>query len=254
MFRRQHPEANSGLSAPPARALHVGTYQSAIVNMLRRMRDQDDAASQFYLYRVRLDIDPNRVNDGYRDENHEPAAQLTAAQLEAEGLSAVRYLNVLEDIGSLSLAILPETITSLQRIALSVSDVMPDHDDVLNELINEVERRVEQSRAEIPDTSGISPARLRLMALMPEKDPNGIGALVRRLQESRYEQESSLGAALAERYLGGVCPVIADKFSSAVSASRSKTTPTIREFADFYAKSAFALTHPDEVMHVVRSR
>lgn len=37
-----------------AKALHVGTYEAAVHNMLRRIRDQADQRSQFYLYRVRL--------------------------------------------------------------------------------------------------------------------------------------------------------------------------------------------------------
>lgn len=37
-----------------ARALHLGTYEAAVQNMLRRMDDQDDHGSQFYLYRVQL--------------------------------------------------------------------------------------------------------------------------------------------------------------------------------------------------------
>ncbi|SDR20768.1 hypothetical protein SAMN04489765_3838 [Tsukamurella pulmonis] len=32
-----------------AKALHVGTYEAAVENMLRRMRNQNDLASQFYL-------------------------------------------------------------------------------------------------------------------------------------------------------------------------------------------------------------
>src|SRR5699024_2742462 len=37
-----------------AKALHVGTYEAAVHNMLRRMRDQADRGNQFYLYRVHL--------------------------------------------------------------------------------------------------------------------------------------------------------------------------------------------------------
>lgn len=37
-----------------AKALHVGTYEAAIHNMLRRIDDQADYDSQFYLYRVHL--------------------------------------------------------------------------------------------------------------------------------------------------------------------------------------------------------
>lgn len=38
-----------------AKALHVGTYEAAIHNMLRRIDDQADHGSQFYLYRIRLE-------------------------------------------------------------------------------------------------------------------------------------------------------------------------------------------------------
>jgi hypothetical protein len=51
------------------KALHVGTYEAAVENMLRRMRNQADAHSQFYLHRVTLEVDPARINEGYRDEN-----------------------------------------------------------------------------------------------------------------------------------------------------------------------------------------
>ena len=40
-----------------AKALHIGTYESAIENMFRRMRYQAGSAEQFYLYRVRLSPD-----------------------------------------------------------------------------------------------------------------------------------------------------------------------------------------------------
>lgn len=36
------------------KALHVGTYEAAIHNMLRRIADQADRGKQFYLYRVHL--------------------------------------------------------------------------------------------------------------------------------------------------------------------------------------------------------
>ena len=66
------------------------------------MHDQDDAASQFYLHRVSLTVDPVRVDGGYRDENDEPAAKLATTDLRTAGLDAVRYLNVHECAGSLS--------------------------------------------------------------------------------------------------------------------------------------------------------
>jgi len=56
------------LAQQTSKALHVGTYEAAIENMLRRMENQDDGTKQFYLYRVALRLTPGRINPGYRDE------------------------------------------------------------------------------------------------------------------------------------------------------------------------------------------
>jgi hypothetical protein len=45
-----------------AKALHVGTYEAAVHNMLRRIHDQADHASQFYLYRVSAGVPRLRRN------------------------------------------------------------------------------------------------------------------------------------------------------------------------------------------------
>lgn len=81
-----------------AKALHVGTYEAAIHNMLRRMRDQADHGSQFYLYRVHLEpsvaareswlIDPsNWLGDVVLDEVCPPgvdvARYLTTTRIQA---------------------------------------------------------------------------------------------------------------------------------------------------------------------------
>ena len=81
---------------PSTKALHVGTYEAAIENMLRRMDDEGDGDKQFYLYRVELTVEPSRINVGYRDENAEEAAQVTLADLDAGNVDALRYLNVHE--------------------------------------------------------------------------------------------------------------------------------------------------------------
>ncbi len=102
------------------KALHLGTYEAAVENLLRRMHDEGDAGSQFYLHRVA--VLPGRINDGYRDENHDPASDITVGELEADGLDAVRYLNVYEAPGSLSLAVRPGTIRWIQSIPIPVAD------------------------------------------------------------------------------------------------------------------------------------
>lgn len=103
------------------KALHVGTYEAAVHNMLRRGRDQADNGSQFYLYRVRLEpsvvvradwvIDPsNFVGDVVLDEVCPP------------GIDVARYLNYHEDPGGLSLALGRDAIAGVQRVAVPFTD------------------------------------------------------------------------------------------------------------------------------------
>ena len=57
------------------KALHVGTYEAAIENVFRRMQDQTDASSQFFLYHVAIQVEQSRINDSYHDGNVEEAAR-----------------------------------------------------------------------------------------------------------------------------------------------------------------------------------
>ena len=104
-----------------AKALHVGTYEAAVHNMLRRIRDQADHGVQFYLYRVRLRpsvvvregwlVDPgNFVGDVVLDEVCPP------------GVDIVRYLNYHEDPGGVSLALGRDAIASVQQVAIPLLD------------------------------------------------------------------------------------------------------------------------------------
>lgn len=44
------------------RELHVGTYETAIENMLRRMHDEAEAQSVFYLHRVALRVGADQIS------------------------------------------------------------------------------------------------------------------------------------------------------------------------------------------------
>ncbi|BCB88689.1 hypothetical protein Psuf_060020 [Phytohabitans suffuscus] len=65
------------------KALHVGTHEAAIENILRRVSVEHEDPAAFYLHRVAIKVHPHRVNGGCRDENHEAAAQLTTMDLRA---------------------------------------------------------------------------------------------------------------------------------------------------------------------------
>ncbi|MGH3758778.1 hypothetical protein [Actinophytocola sp.] len=229
-------------------ALHVGTYESAIENMLRRMSDQDDGAAQFYLHRVTLAVPPDRVNDGYRDENHESAAQLTTSDLRQSGLSAIRYLNVSESVGSLSLAVLPEAIAYVQTVSLPVTPLDRTHDDALHNILAQFRGSLDDIRAGTPETSTVEAARLRLRQLIdPALEEIDAASAVHGI--NYYELWNSLVAALTERNLPNISPVVREDFDNAMSAwHREQTEQSARRFADFFAASAVALTRPHAVM------
>ena len=103
------------------KALHIGTYEAAVHNMLRWSRNQANQGSQFYLYRVSLKpsvevragwvVDPsNFVGDVMLDEVCPP------------GVDVARYLNYHEDPGGLSLALGRDAIAGIQRVALPLAD------------------------------------------------------------------------------------------------------------------------------------
>ncbi|GAA3943050.1 hypothetical protein [Actinoplanes auranticolor] len=62
-----------------------------------------------------MNLDPTRIAAGYRDENEQHAARLSKTELRDEGLQAVRYLNVYESPGSLSLAVSADAIRAEEQ-------------------------------------------------------------------------------------------------------------------------------------------
>lgn len=103
-----------------SQALHVGTYEAAIHNMLRRMDDQNDLESQFYLYRVRLK--PSVVvREDWVPDPSKLMGDLPLDEVCPVGVDVARYLNYREDPGGLSLALGRDSIASVQSIAIPLS-------------------------------------------------------------------------------------------------------------------------------------
>jgi hypothetical protein len=139
------------VAAQLARALHVGTYEAAIHNMLRRINDQGDRGKQFYLYRVRLRPDVV-VRDGWLVDPSNFMGDVMLSEVCPAGVDVARYLNVNEDPGGISLALGRSAIASTQRIAV------PRLEAANPRWVRERSHRVE--RAE-PDKGSRSPIHAR---------------------------------------------------------------------------------------------
>lgn len=122
--KRRMEAMGSGVGAWASRqktkALHVGTYEAAIENMLRRMDDQGSSDDQFYLYRLQLD--PNYVIEpGVHKEPTNFVGDAYLAEVCAPGTNVFRYVNVHEDASSVSLAIERDAVRAVQGIPIPLA-------------------------------------------------------------------------------------------------------------------------------------
>jgi hypothetical protein len=201
------------------KALHLGTYEAAVENMYRRMRDQDDEASAFYLHRVCIDVAPGRVNPGYHNETDERAAAVSITEMTDLGLDTIRYVNVWESWGSISLAVRPHAITATQTIpvpaALDTSDDLPPG---LLDVIEDLER-----------------------AHKEPTDPEE-----RRLHS--YALTDELEEALIAYFLPGVNPVVARGFTGAVACAHGRGNGDYLGHVRLFAKHASMLSDSERVL------
>ena len=99
-------------------ALHLGTYESAIINMMRGMRDQRRAGEQFYLHRVRITEDIGQVApDIIPDPGKDFSGDVAMSVVRGDGNYTVRrYVNQQEQVGAISLAVDASAIVETQHI------------------------------------------------------------------------------------------------------------------------------------------
>jgi len=97
------------------KALHVGTYEAAIKNMLRRMRNQNGSGEQFYLYSARLNRDA-MVEPGLHPEPTDFVGDVHLGEVCTPGFDTFRYVNTHEDPSSVSLAITMDAIEAVQGV------------------------------------------------------------------------------------------------------------------------------------------
>jgi hypothetical protein len=103
-----------------AKALHLGTYEAATENMLRRMANQNGADEQFYLHRVRLSRNA-AIEPGVHPEPTNFVGDVQLAEICAAGIDIFRYVNTHEDPSSISLAVRLDAILAVQVIPIPLA-------------------------------------------------------------------------------------------------------------------------------------
>lgn len=103
------------------KALHVGSYEAAVQNMLRRIHNQGDLGQTFYLYRVRLRPDL-AVRAGCSGEVVDFVGDVALRDVCPAGIDAARYVNSHEDPGGISLALGRDAVHSVQRLRLPLDN------------------------------------------------------------------------------------------------------------------------------------
>lgn len=240
------------LAQQTSKALHVGTYEAAIENMLRRMENQHDSTNQFYLYRVALRLTPGRINISYRDENHAVASDISVAEISEAGLDAVRYLNVHEAMGTLSLAVVPSAIAAVQCVpiptAVAISDDQPAS---VRAAVEGVRKATVMLRTAEEALSSIDPRVRRMMTLGIRPDPDGAAKRIGKLEQMYYRSWHDLQEHLASEYLPDVSVVIRRDFNDAVAGLRDENPGA---FVQRYRRLASLLERPSEVIAEVSTR
>lgn len=187
--KRRMEAMGSGVGAWASRqktkALHVGTYEAAIENMLRRMDDQGSSDDQFYLYRVQLD--PNcAIESGVHQEPTNFVGDVYLAEVCAPGTNVFRYVNVHEDPSSVSLAIEPDAMRAVQGIP------MPLAVDVTDPWVLDAIARLSEATSKSAPQPKLQRFRLR--------EVTALASEARRLES---EIAAGLPLALRERFTVG---------------------------------------------------
>ena len=120
-----------------AKALHLGTYEAAIENMLRRMTNQDGTDDQFYLYRVRLSRNAV-IEPGVHTEPTNFVGDVQLVEVCAPDVDTFRYVNTHEDPSSVSLAVTMHVIQAVKSIPvpLAVNAAHPWVSDAATRLLH----------------------------------------------------------------------------------------------------------------------
>lgn len=236
-------------------ALHLGTYEAAIENMLRRMHDQDvgdHGTTQYWLHRVSLCLEPGDLDPHVGDEFATLMGDVELSELHNRGARAVRYINVHEAVGSVSMAVDPDVIGEVATIPI------PDEAYAVEASITAAEAAESATTALTdieklrPDTTGIPDSSLRLAGfLLQPKNPDDpdsvrIHAIAKQLRiyEDRHQAIwTELAETFQREYLPDINERVCDRFHGAVVHGEDPV-----DYHQRFRVMAGPLTQPERVI------
>jgi hypothetical protein len=138
-------------------AVHLGTYEATIENILRRISDEDRIdlfEACYWLHRVEIGLDyPDYLHPEVVPEFATLMGDVELAQLHALGAGAARYINLHEAVGSVSLAIDPAIVHAVSTIELPVAEAALPETATASAATAKMAAAVEQSRDDDDDTT-----------------------------------------------------------------------------------------------------
>lgn len=233
-------------------ALHLGTYESAIINMMRGMRDQRRAGKQFYLYRVRITDDISRVApEVIPDPGEDFSGDVAMAVVRGnDTYTVLRYANQQEQIGAISLAVDVSAIVETQHIAIPLPAVS---DGAVLAALNEsvsahdeipAEPRLLGLREYLRSTRGTTPEQRRRI--------DGYQDLARAGRAPADEAKGRYHRARQDTYLPNLPDDVIDLVDDA--ASSVSIDPDPFEADRQYRAMANLVAIPDPVLQAVKGQ
>lgn len=212
-----------------SRAVHVGTYEAAIENMLRRLHDQDrhdGSPIRYWLHRVQIHLNPGDLAPDVGEELADWMGNVPLSMLhERGGARAVRYVNTNEADGSISVAIDPAVIATVATIEIPVESVAIETATAVAATAKAV-TALAQIGPLRPDTAGIDELSLRFPSVLERTYPDPahperqrIEAIAEQLDAYNRQRQQiwcELRATLESEYLPEVNDQVRRRFHDAL--------------------------------------
>lgn len=254
-YYHDEPDQQQIIKQRTSFALHLGTYEAAIENMMRRLSDQDpDDRSNlnYWLHRVQIHFAPNDLDPHVGEEIPSYNGEIPLSELDDRGARAVRYVNIHEAHGSVSIAIHPDVIATVASIAIPLENIASETPAAAAATTAAAAALTELEPSR-PDTTGIDRLCLRFPSVLEKRypDPNDperlrIETAIRQLAD--YDQQDSaiwtqLTKTLENEYLHGANDKVRDRFYHALP----RTDDPI-EYHRAFRRLASLLTRPTEIL------